>query len=200
MCAHASPQEQAEGDALALAGAGAGHAAGGQEGALEEGAEFGGAEPVSADLSFPSTAHSAFLCVHTCVPCTQVLWANVWTMANWLGHFPGLAGRASRFRTFVRGVFNAHPTDPRTIKAAYADNLAEWEEASPYAWYRLVVLGVVSVCLQDGQFWPELNVILARIRADPDFDKVVAGAAADSLVSKTPGGVGGTTRGGNVLH
>ena len=106
----------------------------------------------------------------------------------------------------MKTVFRTHNIDPRTIKAAYANSLAEWE-ASPYAWYHLVVLGVVSVCLQDVQFWPELNVILARIGAHPDFDKVVAGAAADSLVSitahvavwkETLGGVGGTVWGGHV--
>ena len=116
-----------------------------------------------------------------------MLWSDVWTEASWLGHFPSLLDKAARFRVFVKEVFTYHPIDPSSMKTRYAGSLAEWE-ASPYAWYRLAVLGVVSICLQNCQFWPELNVILERIRAQPDFDKVVAGAAAESLVSSTPHG------------
>ena len=100
-----------------------------------------------------------------------------------MSHFPRLTTRHLRFKQFVTSVFRDHALDPSSIKTTHdADSLASME-ANQWLWYKLVVLGVVGICLRDNHFWPELDAILVRIRGHPDFATVVAAASIAILVS-----------------
>ena len=112
--------------------------------------------------------------------------ARLWTKQQWLWCFriPPLADQSHRFQRFVKRVFDqttssdaeAPPHHPNQVKADFDAEALEAMASDTSKWWKLAVLGVVSVCIcfPEAEFWPELHGILSRLKHNQGFGAHVA--------------------------